>query len=100
VETVPVSGLDAQAVLAIELDARGRIVNVSAKTPPRHAESPDERAARELAEGVSLRLRHIGTPHEALRRARMAVDLLENLVALEEALGPEARQLLAAEAAR
>ena len=99
VEAVPITGLDARAMLALEFDARGRLVAVSSKAPPRHAESHEERAARELAEGVSLRLRHIGSLGEAIRRGRMALDLLENLAALEEQLGPEARQVLAEQAA-
>ena len=98
-ETIPISGLDANALLALEFDQRGRLVAVSSKAPPRHAESHEERAARELAEGVALRLRHIGSLGEAIRRARMALDLLENLAALEEQLGPEARQVIADRAA-
>ena len=95
VEAVPVRGLDARALLALTLDGRGRIVEVQAKpAAPPAAESPEDRAARELAEGIAGRLRHIGSVAEALRRARMAVDLLENLAALEEQLGPEAIALL------
>ena len=48
---------------------------------------------------MALRLRHIGSLSEAIRRARMALDLLENLAALEEQLGPEARQVIADRAA-
>lgn len=95
VEAVPVRGLDARALLALDFDASGRLVAVSVKAAPAARETAEERAARELAEGVAARLRHIGTAAEALRRARMAIDLLENLVVLEEQLGPEARQLLA-----
>jgi hypothetical protein len=97
VEPVPVSGLDARALLALDFDAGGRIVNVTVKATPR-SETAEDRAARELAEGVAGRLRHIGRLDEALRRARQAIDLLENLAALEEQLGPEARQLLAGDA--
>jgi hypothetical protein len=96
VETVPVRGLDASALLALTFDGRGRIVDVATKPQPPATETAEERAARELAEGVAGRLRHIGSVTEALRRARMAVDLLENLAALEEQLGPDAIDMLGA----
>ena len=84
IETIPISGLDASALIALEFDARGRLVDVSSKAPPRHAESHEERAARELAEGVALRLRHIGNLGEAIRRAQMALCLLYTSDAADE----------------
>lgn len=101
VATVPVTGLDVAAVVALEFDARGRLVHLGVKTAPPPRESHEERAARELAEGLAFKLRRIGSLDEALRRARVAIDFLENLAALEELHGPEARTLLAsAEGAR
>jgi hypothetical protein len=82
-------------MLALDFDQAGRIVSVAVKAAPARGEAAEDRAARELAEGVVGRLRHIGSLAEALRRARLAVDLLENLAALEELRGPEARALLA-----
>lgn len=99
VEAVPVRGLDARALLALDFDARGRITGFSAKAMPAHAETAEDRAARELAEGLAGRLRHIGSLREMLARAQAALDFVENLVALEEARGAEARALLAPEAA-
>jgi hypothetical protein len=99
IEAVPIRGLDARAMIAIELDADGRLVGGTVKPLPPHAEGAEDRAARELAEAVLARLRRIGSLAEALERARQALELLENLAALEEALAPEARALLAREGA-
>lgn len=96
VEVIPVRGLDANAVVACEFDASGRLRGISVKPAPPEAETPDERAARDLASVIGHKLRHIGNLAEALRRAQVAVDFLENLVALEEMRGAEARALLAA----
>lgn len=96
IETVPIRGVEARALIALELDAAGRLLGGAVKPLPPHLETAEDRAARELAEAVLARLRRIGSLAEALERARQALDLLENLAALEEALAPEARALLAA----
>lgn len=96
VEPIPVQGLDANAVVACEFDARGRLRGISVKAAPPPAETPDERAARDLASVIGHKLRHIGDLAEALRRARVAVAFLEDLVAIEEMRGPDARALLLA----
>lgn len=95
IEAVPVRGLDARALLALEFDQAGRIRGFTVKAVPPVSETAEDRAARELAEAVAGRLRRIGSLAEALERARAALDLLENLAALEELHGAEARALLA-----
>jgi hypothetical protein len=96
IEAVPVRGLEARALLALEFDQAGRIRSFTVKAVPAPSETAEDRAARELAEAVGARLRHIGSLAEAVERARAALDLLENLVALEELHGAEARAVWAA----
>ena len=93
-ETVPIRGVEASALIVLELDTRGELVNLSVKAAPPEAETAAQRAARELAQGVASRVRQMGLAL-ALERARQALDLLENLEALEQLRGPEARALLA-----
>ncbi len=95
IETVPVMGCDARAVVALDLNAEGRVVGISVKATPPAVESADERAARELAEGIAHRLRRATSLAEAVRHAQAATAFLENLAALEDMHGPEARALLA-----
>ena len=98
VATVPVMGCEAHAVLALEFDQAGRLRGYGVKATPPPRENADERAARELAEAIGQRLRRIGSVHEALNRARVAVEFLENLAALEALHARDARALLAPEA--
>lgn len=97
-EPVPVLGMEERPLAFLTFDARGRLVDVSASRPPPHQETPAEREAALLVQALGAKLRkavHDGADlAELLRRARVAVDMLEQLQALEQMHGPEARQRL------
>jgi hypothetical protein len=60
-----------------------------------NGETPQGEQARLLCEQLAAKLRRAGSVQELLARARLALELVENLAALEELHGAEARQLLA-----
>lgn len=97
-EPIPVLGMEERPLGYLTFDRNGRLVDLSASRPPPHRETPAEREAALLVQAMGAKLRkaaHDGADlAELLRRARVAVDMLEQLQALEQMHGPEARQLL------
>lgn len=93
-EQVPITP-DHSELLMLEFDLHGRIAAVGVVRGNLALETAAGREARLLIEGVAGRLRVAGTVQELLARARLALDLIENLAALEEMHGDAARRLLA-----
>ncbi|MBR0651366.1 hypothetical protein GXW78_16960 [Roseomonas terrae] len=83
--------------VALRFNAAGALVGISANLPPAPRSSEAERQAAMLVEAISAKLqrrRDIGVT-ELRRRAELAFALLEDLEALEDTHGPDARRLLA-----
>lgn len=96
-EQVPITP-DHSELLMLEFDHTGRIAAVGVVRGNLALETTAGQQARLLVEGVAGRLRAAGSVQEVLARARLALDLIENLAALEELHGAEAARLLAAHA--
>lgn len=91
-QTVPITP-DHAELLFLEFDARGRLVSFSVARGHLLHETPEAQQARLLCEGIAGKLRRAASVQELLARARLALDLVENLAALEELHGAEARAL-------
>ena len=86
---------DHSELLMLEFDAYGLLASFSVVRGTTRGETPEAEQARLLCEGIAAKLRRAGSVQELLARARLALDLVENLAALEEMHGAEARRLLA-----
>ncbi|CAB4127994.1 hypothetical protein UFOVP99_3 [uncultured Caudovirales phage] len=84
---------DATALVVLGFDDRGRVVEVAAKRLPPQQESAADKAAADLVQQLGAKLGRIGSLQEARDRAQLALHLLEDLIALEEMHGDEARAL-------
>jgi hypothetical protein len=93
-EQVPITP-DHAELLMLEFGADGRLLTFQVVRGNLRHETEAATQARLLCEGVAARLRQAGSVQELLARARQALDLVENLAALEELHGAEARALLA-----
>lgn len=93
-EQVPITP-DHSELLMLEFGADGRLLTFQVVRGHLKHETEAATQARLLCEGVASRLRQAGSVQELLARARQALDLVENLAALEELHGADARALLA-----
>lgn len=93
-ELVPIHA-DHSELLMLEFGADGRLLHFAVVRQNLAHETPDATAARLLVEQLAAKLRRASGLAELRDRARLALDLVENLIALEEMHGDAARQLLA-----
>ncbi len=92
-EQVPITP-DHSELIMCEFGADGRLVRFGVVRGNLRHETPEGEHARLLLEQLNAKLSRAGSLQEMLRRARLALDLVENLAALEAMHGAEARQLL------
>jgi len=107
VEPVPTLLRDQpNALLTVEWNEDGQLVRAEPRRLPRHAETPSDREAHDLALAAHRLLRSLGTAQAALDEARRQgreaalLDFLRQLVALEDIHGEEARRRLASQRRR
>lgn len=92
-------GMDYHVDLSVALvfNRAGALVSLATSLPPAPRSTEAERQAALLVEAIAGKLRRrpdIGV-RELCRRAEVALRLLEQLEALEDTHGPDARRLLA-----